>query len=233
MKNLILAAVAAGCFFSVAGGVAKANDNGAAVDASAYSIITNVFSITSGAECASVGTAADCTVAAFTPDRTCNSCTILETTINGDSGPHNVLIITVSAVTGIFTANLNALDYHNFQAVFDAAHINMKVKVDGRDAVPGPVIFDSMMHFDLNAGTPTFLNLDLSQEMGARSFTFFYFLPNDPNIWSSHKVEVDAWVKVDADVFTAHGFALTDMAAIIGKRTLTVTKSYLDYTHHP
>src|ERR1700691_3009464 len=82
MKNLILAAVAAGWFFSGAGGGAKANDNGAAVDASAYSIITNVFSITSGAECASVGTAADCTVAAFTPDRTCNSCTILETTIN-------------------------------------------------------------------------------------------------------------------------------------------------------
>jgi hypothetical protein len=232
MKKHILAALTAGFLFSVAGGVAKANDDGSAVNASAYSIISNVFAVNSGALCLSSGTAADCSVAATAPDPACSSCTVLETYITGDSGPHNVLIITVSAVTGIFTANLSALDYHNIQAVLDAAHINMTVKVDGIDAIPGPVIFDSMIHFDLNAGTPTFLNLDLTNEMGARSYTFFYFLPSDPNVWHGHKVEVDAWVKADADVLSAHGFALTDITAILGKRTLVVQKSYLDYSHN-
>jgi len=231
MKKHILAALAAGFLFSVAGGVAKAqNDNGSAVDASDYILLDNVIVTNSGAPCLSKGTAADCMDAAVAPDPA-TATPVLETWINGDHGSHNILIITVSADVGLFTANLNAIDYHNFQAVLDAAHIHMVVKVDGHDAIPGSIILDSMVHFDVNAGTPTFLNLDLTGELGARSFTFFYVVPNDANIWSGHKVEVDAWPTVDVDVFSAHGFLVSDVLAILGKRTLVVQKSYISWAH--
>jgi len=235
MKKLLMAAVAAGFLFSVGAGVANAQNSGntASVDASAYSIVANAFAITSGAPCVTEGTVAACVLGGFEPEpAACTSCTIMSTTIRGDSAHHNALIITVSAVTGIFTANLNALDYHNIRAVLDAARVKLTVKVDGHDAIPGPVTFDSMLHFDLNAGTPTFINLDLSNEMSAHAFTFIYVLPNDPNVWSDHTVEVDGWVTAYADVLASSGLALTDVKAILGKRTLTVEKWQLENTHN-
>ena len=153
----------------------------------------------------------------------------LTTTIDAEEGRSNVLIIHVSMVTGVFSVNLNLQPPNNLSAVLDAARIQVRVLVDGKPATPGPITFDSLIHFNLNATSATFLEADLSGSLAAHSFTFFVAGPSGDD---DHTVKVQARLAVDADVFASSGLTFTDALAVIGKRTLVVQKDRLDVDEH-
>jgi len=152
---------------------------------------------------------------------------ILSTTIDADGDSDQALLISVSAVTGIFTSNVNIENPNDLRAVTDSASIQVAVKVDGKWATPGLVTFDSLMRFNIDTNTAGFVSEDLSAQTTAHSFNF-YKVGITPTDDDDHRVEVFARITVNANALTNSGINLTDVSAFIGPRTLTVETAQVD-----
>jgi hypothetical protein len=152
---------------------------------------------------------------------------ILSTTIDAEGSDDQALLISVSAVTGIFTSNTNIENPNDLRVVTDSAAIQVAVKVDGKWATPGLVTFDSLMRFNIDTNSASFASEDLSAQTTAHSFNFYKVGLADTD-GDDHKVEVFARISVDANALTNSGVNLTDMSAFIGPRTLTVETAQVD-----
>jgi hypothetical protein len=152
---------------------------------------------------------------------------ILSTVIDAKDGDSRALLINVSAVTGIFTANTNVEVAQDLRAVLDSARIQVAVKVDGKWAKPGLVTFDSLLRMNIDSNTPNFVNLDLTEQTAAHSFSF-YQVGIAPTQDNDHTVEVFARISIDAQTFSNSGINMTEATAFIGPRTLTVTTAKVD-----
>lgn len=207
MKKFFLAALFLGLVFSTAG-AAYADDH-AAVNSAKKVLIYN-------------GYANDTLVKNVGPWKK-----ILSTTIDAEDCDSKAFLVNVSAVTGIFSHNINVASSTDLRLVVDAARIQVAVRIDGKWATPGPVTFDSALHYNEQSSTPGFINIDLSGQTAAHSFNFYQIGVADTDD-DDHKVEVFARVSLDATALSNSGIDTTDVAAFIGARTLTVETAWVD-----
>ena len=123
--------------------------------------------------------------------------------------------------------NTNIENPNDLRVVTDSARIQVAVKVDGKWATPGLVTFDSIMRFNIDTNSASFVSVDLSAQTQAHSFNFYKVGLADTD-GDDHKVEVFARINVDANALTNSGINTTDVSAFIGPRTLTVETAQVD-----
>jgi hypothetical protein len=216
MNKLVLIALSLVLFFGIAPGVANAK-NRAAVNKSDQVKIVNALEVD----------AAGKLLVDKDDIRTRWQDILPPTLIDAEDGKDKAFLIDVSAVTGIFTANVSIYNNNTVGAVFDKARLQVRVLVDGVEATPGPVTFDALLRFHFAAGSTAFINVDLSARLAAHAFNFYKVgIKDTPG--DDHIIRVQARVCLDADTFSRSGLVITDVATIIGKRTVTVETATID-----
>jgi len=139
--------------------------------------------------------------------------TIMSATIHTDSWT-NRLYSNVSAFTSIGTVDASNLA-GGTSTTFELASIDVRVLVDGEEALPGTITFNSTVHIVdtvLSEEEMLFL-LETRGESNSFDFVTRDVLPG------SHTVEVQARAITAADAITALG---ASVVAIIGDRSLVV-----------
>jgi hypothetical protein len=207
MKKFFLAAIFLGLMFGTVG-AANAKDH-AAVDSQKKMLIYN-------------GYAGESVTKSVSPWKK-----ILSTTIDAEDCDDKAFLVSVSGVTGIFSQNLNVATSTDLRLVVDAARIQVAVKIDGKWATPGPVTFDSAMHYNEQSSVPGFINIDMSGQTAAHSFNFYQVGVADTDD-DDHTVEVFARVSLDATALSLSGLDSTQVTAVVGSRTLIVETAYVD-----
>ena len=207
MKRFFLAAIFLGLTFGAVG-AAKAADR-AAVDSEKKLLIYNGYA----------GDTVSKNVSGWKK--------IMSTVIDASNCDNKAFLVNVSAVTGLFSQNLNVASSTDLRLVVDAARIQMAVKIDGKWATPGPITFDSAMHYNEQSSYPGFINIDMSAQTAAHSFNFYQIGVADTDN-DDHTVEVFARVSLDATALSNSGLDTTQVTAVVGSRTLIVETAKVD-----
>lgn len=142
---------------------------------------------------------------------------ILSTTLTTPSDI-NRLYCTVSAFTSMATIDVNSPVTTG--ASSEMGGIDVQVLVDGLDALPGPITFNSVTHVVGAAMTPPDLLAFADDRGQSNSFTFVLrdILPG------THNVVVEARATAAA---TAAPATVASMIALVGDRSLVVTPGYV------